>query len=485
MTAETAAIDPLRLLVVEDDDDTRANLVDILELDRHLVSTAKSVATALQDRDWSTIDGIILDRKLPDGSAETLLPKLREIAPQADVIIVTGFADLDGTITALRQGAADYIIKPINPEVLRATFARLAKQRRIQHALLEERRFADNILNTAEAIILLLDQSGRIVRFNPYLTELTGFQLADVRGQSWFDIFIPPREKQRMREVFQHTVRYVKTRNVLNPILDRSGCEHQIRWSNSTINDDAGNPVGVLAIGLDVTDLIRAQDKAIQSERLATIGQTMAGLAHESRNALQRIKAGIELIELDCQDRPEVLRDLARITQASEDLRSLLDEVRSYAAPIHLENQPTLIASIWRRAWESLKIRLGDRNVTVDDSRANTELKANVDAGRLERVFRNLFENSLDACPDPVEITLNCQANEKNINIVISDNGPGLPPDDKDNLFDAFFTTKADGTGLGLAITRRIIEAHDGTITAASSDSGARFIITLPATRRK
>jgi signal transduction histidine kinase len=356
-------IDPLRLLVVEDDDDTRANLVDILELDRHLVSTAKSVATTLQDRDWSAIDGIILDRKLPDGSAETLLPKLREIAPQADVIIVTGFADLDGTITALRQGVADYIIKPINPEVLRATFARLAKQRRIQH------------------------------------------------------------------------------------------------------------------------ELVRAQEKAIQSERLATIGQTMAGLAHESRNALQRIKAGIELIELDCQDRPQVLRDLARISEASEDLRSLLDEVRSYAAPIHLEFQPTLIASIWRRAWESLKIRLGDQNVTVDDTQANVELKADVDAGRLERVFRNLFENSLDACPEPVEIIIDCHANEKSVNIVVSDNGPGLPPEDKDKLFDAFFTTKADGTGLGLSITRRIIEAHDGTIIAASSDRGARFVITLPATR--
>ena len=478
MTAEAADFDPLRLLVVEDDEDTRANLVDILELDRHIVSTAQSVATALQD-------GIVLDRKLPDGSAETLLPKLREIAPQADVIIVTGFADLDGTITALRQGAADYIIKPINPEVLRATFARLAKQRRVQHDLLEERRFADNILNTAEAIILLLDQSGRIVRFNRYLTELTGFQLADVRGQSWFDIFIPERDKQRMGDVFRNTVRYVKTRNVLNPILDKDGCEHQIRWSNSTINDDVGDPVGVLAVGLDVTDLVRAQEKAIQSERLATIGQTMAGLAHESRNALQRIKAGIELIELDCQDRPHVLRDLARITKASEDLRCLLDEVRSYAAPIHLENQPTVIAAIWRRAWESLKIRLGDRNVAVDDTQADTELKVNVDAGRLERVFRNLFENSLDACRDPVEITVDCHANEKSINILVSDNGPGLPSEGKDNLFDAFYTTKADGTGLGLAITRRIIEAHDGTIIAAGSDHGACFVITLPTTRRR
>ncbi len=402
------------------------------------------------------------------------------MAPQADVIIVTGYGDLEGTITALRHGAADYILKPINPDVLRATFTRLAKQRRIQRELLEERRFADNILNTAEAIILLLDQNGRIVRFNSYLTELTGYQLAEVRDQCWVDLFIPARDKARMWEVFRHTVRHSKTRNILNPVLDRDGCEHQVRWSTSTINDETGEPVGVLAVGLDITDLVRAQDKAIQSERLATIGQTMAGLAHESRNALQRIKAGIELIELDCQDRPTVLRDLARITKASEDLRSLLDEVRSYAAPIHLECQTTLLASVWRRAWESLKIRLGNRQVIVDDQRADVELKSRVDAGRMERVFRNLFENSLDACPDPVRISIDCQARENSVVIVVSDNGPGLPQDGKNNLFDAFFTTKADGTGLGLAITKRIIEAHNGTVTAASSASGARFVITLP-----
>ena len=115
---------PLNILVVDDDADTRANLRDILELDQHRVETAATAAEVLRRDDWAQYSAIILDRKLPDGTAEDLLPQLRELAPQASVLIVTGYSDLQGAIAAVRQGAADYILKPINPEALRASLLR-------------------------------------------------------------------------------------------------------------------------------------------------------------------------------------------------------------------------------------------------------------------------------------------------------------------------------------------------------------------------
>src|SRR5947208_1300452 len=115
----------LTVLVIDDDADTRANLRDILELDGdYRVETAGTIAEALDRDDWSQIGAILLDRKLPDGSAEAVLPRLRQLAPDAAVLIVTGYADLTGAISALRQGAADYILKPINPDALRAGLAR-------------------------------------------------------------------------------------------------------------------------------------------------------------------------------------------------------------------------------------------------------------------------------------------------------------------------------------------------------------------------
>src|SRR5205809_134190 len=121
---------PLRVLVVEDDPDTQANLRDILEMDGYAVEAAGSIAQTLARADWAGLFAVILDRRLPDGSAEDVLPRLRALAPDASVIIVTGLTDLTGVIAAIRQGAADYIIKPIDPDLIRRRLAGLAARRR-------------------------------------------------------------------------------------------------------------------------------------------------------------------------------------------------------------------------------------------------------------------------------------------------------------------------------------------------------------------
>src|SRR5204863_2177391 len=101
------------------------------ELDGHRVETAGTAAEVLSRTDWSGVAAVLLDRKLPDGSAEELLPRLRQLAPGAAILIVTGHSDLQGAIAALRQGAADYILKPINADGLRASLARIAERRRL------------------------------------------------------------------------------------------------------------------------------------------------------------------------------------------------------------------------------------------------------------------------------------------------------------------------------------------------------------------
>src|SRR3954452_15070209 len=122
---------PMHVLVVDGDPDTRANLCDILELDDQPVETAGTAAEVLRRDNWSEFAAIILGRMLPDGPADELLPRLRRLAPDAAVLIVTGYSDLQGAIAALRQGAADYILKPIDPAALRASLLRVADRRRL------------------------------------------------------------------------------------------------------------------------------------------------------------------------------------------------------------------------------------------------------------------------------------------------------------------------------------------------------------------
>jgi PAS domain S-box-containing protein len=436
----------LNVLVVEDDDDARENLRDILELEDHRVSMRTTFAEAFSIGQLAAFDVIILDRKLPDGMVEEQLPQFRELAPSTDLIVVTGYADTQASIAALREGVTDYIIKPIDPKSLLVTLQHIGKRRAIERQLQTEHQFAEMIMQTSEAIILVLDTHGRITRFNEYLADLTGRTLEEVEDRDWFDTFIPERDRETLRQFFRQAINNLSSRGNLNPILTKSGDEREVRWSNSLIKDRVGKVTGVLSVGLDVTDLIGAQEKARRSDRLATIGQTMTGMAHESRNALQRIRNSVELLEDELDGNKEALRYVEKISRASNDLRDLLEEVRAYAAPIKLDLEKASLQTIWRRAWESLEHQHKEA-VLVEASGDEAAPTAIVDARRLEQVFRNLFENSFDACGAGVEVCIGYKSSDEDIGIRIRDNGPGLPEEIRAQVFDAFFYDEAHRYG--------------------------------------
>jgi C4-dicarboxylate-specific signal transduction histidine kinase len=123
------------------------------------------------------------------------------------------------------------------------------------------------------------------------------------------------------------------------------------------------------------------------------------------------------------------------------------------------------------------------RDATLVEPTAGAEMNVHVDRFRMVQVFRNLLENSLAACRDPVRIQVGCRDVQLDgkpaVEVRVHDNGPGLAPDARQNVFEPFFTTKTKGTGLGMAIARRIVDAHRGHIAVGDAAAGAEFIITL------
>lgn len=468
----------LDVLVVEDEADSRASLTDVLEMVGHRVSAVGCARDAIAHQRLEAIDVIIMDRQLPDGMAEDHVEKLSELAPNADIIVVTGYADLDGTIAAFRQGVSDYIIKPVDSDALLKRLSRLAELRHTEFELRTERQFATTVLQTAEAIILVLDRDGRIQRFNQYFADVVGYALEEVSGLDWFESFIPLPDRERTRNAFMETL-HDHTSGVVNPILTRSGEVREVRWSNTTLKTAAGDIIGVLAVGLDISDLLETQKKLLQSERLAAIGQTMTGLAHESRNSLQRLQNGVELLRDDLFENQSAMRDLDKIERACNDLRDLLEEVRAYAAPIRLDLHKIAIKDVWRRAWRDVELRWSDRDATIVETDCPSTTMP-LDERRFRQVFVNLFENALDACADPVEIRIGATDDDGGVTIFVEDNGPGISAEASAKVLDAFYTTKATGTGLGLAIVDRIVRAHGGELSVSNRPRGACFDIRLP-----
>lgn len=473
MTNPTAG---LRVLVVDDDSDTRANLHDILELDGYDVALAGSVAEALRIADWQGFFAIILDRRLPDGTAEGLLPRLKQLAPEAAVIIVTGYADLDGAIAAIRQGAADYILKPINADLIRSRLAGLAERRRAAREIDRLNTDLKHRVNELQALLEVLPV-GIAIAHDPECQRVTAnAALAPLLGDPL--LVAPLRRAVQGSPVRGEEIELV-----------RDGVAVNLYSYSAPLQNSGSEPRGAVAAFLDVTERKREQERLLQSERLAVIGQMVTGLAHESGNALARSLSCLEMLTWEVEDKPEALDLIKKIQQAQNHLKQLYSEVRSYAGPIQLEREPWELSAVWRQTWEHLEVSRQQRDALLCEDVDGLDLTLSIDPFRLDQVFRNIFENALAACPDPVRITVRCRDaaldGKAAVCVSIRDNGPGLDERVRQRIFEPFFTTKARGTGLGMAIARRIVEAHGGKIAVGPARSvgegaGAELVVTLP-----
>lgn len=493
-----ADLDRVRVLVIDDDADARANLCDILELDGCSVETAGSAAEALRRDNWAELTAILLDRMLPDGSAEELLPRLQRLAPQAAVLIVTGHSDLEGAIAALREGAADYLLKPVNADLIRSRLSGIVERRRAEQEIVRlnkdlQRRLGElqTLLDVLPVGIAFAEDAGcQSVRVNPAFARLLRLPAgAAVPERPAFKVCRGGRELSAEEQPLQTAARGAEVRNAELELVHADGETIHLLAQAAPLWDDRGQSRGAVGAFLDVTERKRAQERAVQTERLAAIGQMMTGLAHESGNALARSRACLDMLAWEVQDRPPAQDLIGRIVKAQDHLQQLYEEVRGYAAPIRLEREAMNLGWVWRQAWENLALKRKGKEATLHEEVEGIDLTCAVDPFRLEQVFRNILDNALAACPEPVRIAVCCAEavldGRAAVRVAIRDNGPGLTPEQRQRIFEPFYTTKTKGTGLGMPIAKRIVEAHGGRIgvgpgATLDTDGGAEILIILP-----
>jgi len=342
------------------------------------------------------------------------------------------------------------------------------------------------LVEAAAGLVVILRDDETIAYFSPYSQDLTGYTAAEATGRAFVPLFVPEPARAEVSRAIAATLAGQPTTAYEIPIRHRDGRERWFVWNAQRLDDFDGR-AAVLAVGQDFTEQREAQERLLRSERLAGIGQMIAGIAHESRNALQRIQSCSEMLELEIEHNSEAQRLVRRSQEAQDNLLHLFDEVRGYAAPIQLERAPSRIDAIWREAWGLLENARRGRDATLCESAECADPIVSVDRFRMVQVFRNLLENSLAACGDPVVIRVECRdaqwQGQPAFEVRLQDNGPGLTPAARQSVFDPFFTTKTKGTGLGMAIARRIVDAHGGQIAVGKATSGgAEFVITVART---
>jgi PAS domain S-box-containing protein len=362
-------------------------------------------------------------------------------------------------------------------------FEDITERKQAERKLRESEERYRRIVETAAEGIKILDRDGRITYINSRGASLLDCSVEEMLHCSMFDFVFPEDHAEARHELAQL---FRGTREEADVRLRRkNGSPLWVHYVASPIPDDRGGYNGALFMFSNITPRKEAEKRALQAERLAAIGQMATGLAHESGNALQRSQSCLRMLTLLLKDQPEALDLVNRIQKAQDHLQYLFEDVRGYAAPLNLELRTCDLSEIWREAWSQLDFSHQGRNVAFHEETGGLDLHVHADCFRLLQVFRNLFDNALTACRDPVVLSVHCSsallAGHPAIRITVRDNGPGIAAEERSKIFEPFYTTKTKGTGLGLAIVRRIVEAHGGEIAVGEgTNSGAEILITLP-----
>jgi C4-dicarboxylate-specific signal transduction histidine kinase len=256
----------------------------------------------------------------------------------------------------------------------------------------------------------------------------------------------------------------------------------------SPLCDAEGKPYAVCSIGTDITEWKRLQADLTRANRVSSMGELTASLAHEISQpvaaAVTNANSCLLWLSRDEPDLEEARAAVSRIVQDGRRAGEIIKRVRLLFKKEEPQRELVDLNEIIREMVILLHSEAIQFGVSVPTKLAADLPEVMGDRVQLQQVLMNLMMNSIDAMKDIYgrrEITIQSQHTDDQVLISVSDTGVGLPADQADKIFSAFFTTKAHGTGMGLRISRSIIESHGGRLWAANnSPRGARFCFTLP-----
>ena len=231
---------------------------------------------------------------------------------------------------------------------------------------------------------------------------------------------------------------------------------------------------------------LRAAEAAVRrSERLAALGQMMAGLAHELRNPLGTMKASAELLARSVPQGDAVAAELAGYIATEVDrTNSLISRFLEFAGPVPLKTAATDVNALVDRAVRMLEGKQPPPQVALHKNYSPDIPTVMLDAELIERVVYNLLLNAAEASPPRGTVTVKTRRIDGTVEIAVIDRGSGIEPKHRESIFNPFFTTKPGGVGMGLAVVARIVDEHGGKMAVESeANQGSVFRVLLPLTR--
>ncbi len=497
-----------KLLLIDDEPDILRVLSMSLKADGYDVVTAANGTEGITAFEKERPDIVITDIKMPGMDGIEVLKKVKELNADTEVIIITGHGDIENAIEALKHGASDFINKPVRDEALSIALRRAREkfdirqqlkeytidlERKVDEATREIRRrsnFQINLIRSSNDGIVATDKELKVVIYNPIARKIFGYAPAETINKMKAGDLFPADLAGDLKAALagKNNIKDLAWREMT--ITCKDGENIPVRAS-STILLENDRPVGTVAFFQDLREIKRLEKELLRSERLAAIGQTVAGLAHGIKNILHGLKGGSYLVDIGIKkDESEKLkkgwdmikRNIGRTSNLVMDLLSYSKErVPEFEACLPNQIADDVCALVEDKAREN--------NVKLVKDFDDAIGEVLMDPNSVHEVLLNLMSNAVDACLFDEDTSKNFRVVLKTIhekdNVIqfeISDNGLGMDDEVVKKLFTSFFSTKGHrGTGLGLMVTRKLIAEHNGSIDVKSQPGkGTTFIVRMP-----
>jgi PAS domain S-box-containing protein len=407
--------------------------------------------------------------------------------------------------------------------VLAANFNDMAKDLRQHRTALEETNwqldqkvhelsilanYNANILSSMTSGLLTLTLDGCFAMFNTMAETITGLSGTEVRGQHYRHVFADNMPCVRVLDASR-----LHQTSLTAPRLDfcrHDGRHVSLQLRTAILQDRDSQPVGLLAIFEDLSPIQALESQLRRADRLATVGQVAAGLAHEIKNPLASVRTFAQLVSRKHHDIKFVEQFDRVVLRELDRVNGIVEELLELARPARLRYADVSIQTILERIVDAHAERVQQQQIVCKTDFAAALPPLQADAEQLHRAFGNIVLNAIEAMPEGGELSLTCRpvptslfnmvlsgademlskAREKastldqyatDLEVVCHDTGGGIPAEHLDAVFTPFHSTKPKGTGLGLALTLKIVEEHRGTIRIASRvGHGTTVTVLLP-----
>ena len=409
----------------------------------------------------------------PEPGRRVLLPVRRDaVLYGAFELDSKGRIDGDELLTA--AALADHLAVKLENRTLSSSLGEAGRELQNARSLVE-----DLIESLPVGIVAISGPDLRVRLWNPAEARRTGLAATEVLGKRYLDEVAA----EHIAPAIADAIRKNPTDELSFP---------NVGWREETHGSSVDVTVaplrspgssGYVLIMADTTERNALQHEVEESRRLAALGQFAAAIAHDIRTPLSSIRMSVQILRSKVSLPPEDMEyfdlTLEAISRLGRDVAELMD----YTKPAFLRIEPVALGELIEDVCDVLAANAKVAKVRIA-SDVPEGLEVLVDELLLRKALVNLLDNAVEASPVGGEVRIEARVDADAVCMVVSDRGSGIAQEDRERIWDPFFTTRTDGTGLGLAIVRKAITAHGGTITVVSEPgAGTRFEIRLPATR--